>query len=302
MGNTAYKILRNYVNISEEELPSQYFYHYFKKYSNNINQYYEVCKSRDYPHNTDSNILNICGKLVSHLKTNYENLNDCDLKHHHCNFLSLWIYEQLVEKFKGDSSTIIRIYGGFKLILSDIFNGCSEPEASECLRDVHLLTSNNWKKRKDLYDYCVDYDEIIKKSPSSYDECKTYEKYLKDISLLYEKFNELYIPEYNIKNPDFYGKCNSYNPVSMLRELNCEKKFPDYPKAKADEPGPGLLAPTPFTAQKSDSTNTYGNVLLGVVATSMTSGMIFKVNKILIKTYQHYKLFNNLFAIQINSK
>ncbi|KNA01738.1 hypothetical protein PVNG_06323 [Plasmodium vivax North Korean] len=111
---------------------------------------------------------------------------------------------------------------------------------------------------------------------SSYEKCKEYEKYIKEKSPFYEKFDELYIREYKDKNEEFYKKCKSYNPESVLPTLKCEQKFPEQAKAKGFSHGPGLLESIPSSGKNSDSTNTYGNVLLGVVVTSMTSGMLYK--------------------------
>ncbi|CAI7723931.1 Plasmodium vivax Vir protein, putative [Plasmodium vivax] len=78
------------------------------------------------------------------------------------------------------------------------------------------------------------------------------------------------------ENKDFYEKCERCNPKSVLLGLDCDKLLLAPKKAEAGQHGPGSLAPTPSSRQNSGSTDTYGNVLLEVVATSMTSGMIFK--------------------------
>ncbi|KMZ96645.1 hypothetical protein PVNG_06228 [Plasmodium vivax North Korean] len=247
-------------------------------------------------------IVRTCAKLIKYLKNYYKQQSEDKLKEHHCNLLSHWIYEQLATKFNDNYGKFIYVYGRFKFILSDVLKDPNAPQAIECLNDVHLLRFNNWKESKDLYDYCVDYDKIKELANSSYEKCKIYEEYIKGKSELYKKFEQLYIPEYKKKNPGFYEKCKGYNPEIVIGELKCDEKFPGGARPKGVSHGQGLLASTPVPGQNSDSTNTYGNVLLGVVVTSMTSGILYKVNKILINTYQQYKLFNNLFAIRINSK
>ncbi|KMZ76988.1 hypothetical protein PVIIG_05377 [Plasmodium vivax India VII] len=288
--------------LSTKELPSQNFYDNLKNSYDNIYQHYEVCRALDSPHNKDMKIVRTCAKLIKYLKNYYKQQSEDKLKEHHCNLLSHWIYEQLVKKVNNNYFTLIRIYGGFQLILSNVLKDSNEPQASECLRSVHLLRFNNWKESKDLYDYCVDYDKIMQLAGSSYEKCKEYEKYIKEKSPFYEKFDELYIREYKDKNEEFYKKCKGYNPKIVLPKLKCDEMLPEHERSKGVSHGQGLLASTPVPGQNSDSTNTYGNVLLGVVVTSMTSGILYKVNKILINTYQQYKLFNNLFAIRINSK
>ncbi|KMZ83199.1 hypothetical protein PVBG_06035 [Plasmodium vivax Brazil I] len=95
------ELLTKYANLSSKELLSQVFYYYLKNSYNNLNQPYEECKSLDSSYSKDPKILKICGKLVKHLKTNYEKLSDSDLQDHHCNLLSYWIYEELDKELKG---------------------------------------------------------------------------------------------------------------------------------------------------------------------------------------------------------
>ncbi|KMZ83198.1 hypothetical protein PVBG_06034, partial [Plasmodium vivax Brazil I] len=110
------------------------------------------------------------------------------------------------------------------------------------------------------------------------EKCKEYEEYIKGKSRLYKQFDSLYTSTYNKENTKFYEKCKSYNPESVLPTLKCEQKFPEQAKAKGFSQDPVLLDSTPISVKKPDSTDTYGIVLLGVVVTSMTSGMLYKVN------------------------
>ncbi|KMZ88798.1 hypothetical protein PVBG_05710 [Plasmodium vivax Brazil I] len=288
--------------LPSKELPSEIFYYYLKISNEELKEFYDICKTLDSPYNKDMKIIRYCAKLMKYLKHYYEKINRGKLKKHHCNLLSHWLYEELNEKFNYNFKDLISIYGGFKRILSIVLKDSNEPQAINCLREVTVLAFNNWKDRKDLYDYCVDYDKIKELANSSYENCKKYKEYIKGKSKLYDNFEKLYISEYKKENNDFYKKCESCNPNKVIHELDCEAILLAQEKKNVDSHGPDLLGSTQSSGKNSDSTNTYGNVLLGVVVTSMTSGMLYKVNKILIKTYQQYKLFDNLFAIRINNK
>ncbi|KMZ88878.1 hypothetical protein PVBG_06075 [Plasmodium vivax Brazil I] len=267
------------MNATSIELPSQIFYHYLNFFNEEYKQHYKECKSLNTPHNKDMKIIRTCEKLVNYLKTNYEEEeNKGDLKDHHCNLLSYWIYEQLDKKIKSGFHAILPTYAEYQMILSYVLNGPNASQAHKCLRNVSVFAFDNWKERKDLYDYCVDYDKIIKLADTSYEKCKKYEKYIQEKSPLYEKFDNLYIPEYKKKNPGFYKKCKGYNPEIVIGELKCDVKFSEE-RSKGDSHGQGLSGSTFFSGQNSDSTKTFGNVFLGVVVTSMTSGMLYKVNK-----------------------
>ncbi|CAG9473074.1 unnamed protein product [Plasmodium vivax] len=296
-----YSLLGEFIDLPSIELPSQIFYYNLITSNDKLSQHFNECISQDFPYKNDTKIKRTCAKLLKYLKTNYEEENKGDLKDHHCNLLSYWIYEQLDKKFNDKFGTLISIYGGFQLILSNVLKDSNEPQASECLRSVHLLTFNNWKESKDLYDYCVDYDKIKELANSSYEKCKIYEEYIKGKSELYKKFEKLYIPEYKKKNPGFYEKCKGYNPEIVIGELKCDEKFPGGARPKGVSHGQGLLASTPVPGQNSDSTNTYGNVLLGVVVTSMTSGILYKFTP-LGRRFRNGFGWNNYAASNVNGE
>ncbi|GAB69558.1 hypothetical protein PCYB_003070, partial [Plasmodium cynomolgi strain B] len=270
------------------------------KFSNDeLDQYIEECISQDTAHKADSRIMQICGKLVKYLRTDYNKQNKDYLKEHHCNLLSLWIYEELFDYFPGKSINVLITYAELKLILSGVFTG--QNEVHNCLRDLSVFSAlTNWKESKHLYDYCVDYDEIIRIAGSSYKKCKEYEEHIQKISTIYNEFDRLYIQAYKNENNDFYEKCRGYNPESVMPKLNCQEILLEEEKSSVVPHDPVLSVPTQFSGINSNSTKIIDNVLLGVVATSMTSVLLYKVNKILIKTYQLYKRFNNLFTIRIN--
>ncbi|SCA59837.1 Plasmodium vivax Vir protein, putative [Plasmodium vivax] len=243
------------------------------------------------------NIVRTCAKVIKYLKNNNKEKIEGKLKDHHCNLLSHWIYEQLATKFSANYYTLISIYGGFQRILSDVFINPNESESIGCLRKVSVLDYDNWKESKDLYDYCVDYDKIRELAGSSYEKCKEYKDYIQGKSKLYKQFEKLYISEYKKDNEGFYEKCKDYNPEIVLRELKCEEIFPGQGKENAGARDSVLLGST----QYSDSTDTYGNVLLGVVATSMTSGMIFKFTP-LERRFRNGFGWNNYAASNVNGE
>ncbi|SCA60195.1 VIR protein [Plasmodium vivax] len=289
------------MNATSIELPSQIFYHYLNFFNEEYKQHYKECKSLNTPHNKDMKIIRTCEKLVNYLKTNYEEEeNKGDLKDHHCNLLSYWIYEQLDKKIKSGFHAILPTYAEYQMILSYVLNGPNASQAHKCLRNVSVFAFDNWKERKDLYDYCVDYDKIIKLADTSYEKCKKYEKYIQEKSPLYEKFDNLYIPEYKKKNPGFYKKCKGYNPEIVIGELKCDVKFSEE-RSKGDSHGQGLSGSTFFSGQNSDSTKTFGNVFLGVVVTSMTSGMLYKFTP-LGRRFRNGLGWNNYTASDLNNE
>ncbi|GAB69497.1 hypothetical protein PCYB_002460, partial [Plasmodium cynomolgi strain B] len=187
------------------ELPSKIFYSKLNFSDEELKQHEDKCKSYNLI-NTDSEIIKICAKLVKYL-TNYNEQNNGDLKDHHCNLLSLWIIEQLFEKFERKSGKVAVPYNHLRFIINDVIKEFTQSEFDNCLRYVPVSQYVIWKKRKDLYDYCVDYDKFNKLDDFSDKKCQEYEEYINEISPLYNQIETLYIPEYKTMNKDFYEKC-----------------------------------------------------------------------------------------------
>ncbi|GAB69977.1 hypothetical protein PCYB_007260 [Plasmodium cynomolgi strain B] len=212
--------------MSSIELPSEIFYHNLKTSYNKLGQYIHECDILHLLKTDDSQIMSICENLVQYLKSNYAKENEEHLNDQNCNLLSLWIYEQLFEHLEDSSNRVLITYANFQHMLSYVFTGDNKIQAIKCLRQLGQLGSlkNEWKKSKDLYDYCVDYDEIIKKASSSYEKCKEYEEYIQKKSPLYKEFDRLYIQAYKSENNDLYKKCKNYNPIIAIPKLECDKK------------------------------------------------------------------------------
>ncbi|GAB69583.1 hypothetical protein PCYB_003320, partial [Plasmodium cynomolgi strain B] len=180
----------------------------------------EECISQDPPDIKDPKTLEICGKLVKYLKYKYAKENEEKLKDQHCNLLSLWIYEQLYEYFEQNQGKVNNAYTELMLKLSFVLRDLNIPDADNCLRLVNAHSYEMWKERKDLYDYCVDYDEFNKLTDFSDGKCKEYQKYINQKSSLHKQFRKLYIRAF--ENDVFYVKCSGYNPENMIPKLKCE--------------------------------------------------------------------------------
>ncbi|GAB69761.1 hypothetical protein PCYB_005100, partial [Plasmodium cynomolgi strain B] len=167
--------------------------------------------------------------------------NEGEFKDHHCNLLSLWIYEQLDRIFKDNHSKVSQFYANFLFILSKVFTNSDESQIIKCLRDFSVFFPlNNWKIHKDLYEYCVDYDKIIVLADSSDEKCTKYEEYIQEKTLVYNEFQRLYKGAYN-KDDVFYEKCKRYYTIKTIPELKCEEKTLAQGMSKADLHCPGLL-------------------------------------------------------------
>ncbi|CAI7717550.1 Plasmodium vivax Vir protein, putative [Plasmodium vivax] len=281
----------DYMVIKSLGLPSEEFY---KKLNHdedtNLQAYYKVCNSI-FSTKKEFVLRRPCALLFKYLVNSYKKSEKEKPAYDDCILLNYWIYGKIYEQHK-DISERARSYGELQIIWNILIQDKSQAQYNKiCKPDILIATQEDWKKRKELYDYFVDYD-TIKGMNHFYDKyCKEIYNYLKDMDVLYKEYREHCSIAGNIMCPDFFNQYKDKDPNILLRQLTCkgvmqseealsvkeDKRSENseiVPRISTD--GSGL----PLNSQKArDGTNPVtnsGNVLLGVVVTSMTSGALYK--------------------------
>ncbi|EDL42777.1 variable surface protein Vir4, putative [Plasmodium vivax] len=272
---------------------SEKFYNYLNNYDG-LNEYYKYCTSLDPLSSTIKykNLRILCAQLVKYLKTTYILFNKEELKYNPCILLNYWLYSRLVNILRTEDSSVIALtLGKLELIWNDIVGHASYKSSyNKCVPDNSIVTQSDWRKRKRLYDYCVNYDSIKKIIPNFGKSCPEYWSYVESHTSLYKYF-DTHCPKSNYQCPEFYKECKQYDPRDVLESFDCHAKM----KQKKDEEAaanarPAL--PASISAdQEQDSripgglqsphngthpTKKTGDILLGVVATSLTSGALYR--------------------------
>ncbi|CAI7724098.1 Plasmodium vivax Vir protein, putative [Plasmodium vivax] len=281
----------DYMVIKSLGLPSEEFY---KKLNHdedtNLQAYYNVCNSI-FSTKKEFVLRRPCALLFKYLVNSYKKSEKEKPAYDDCILLNYWIYGKIYEQHK-DISERARSYGELQIIWNILIQDKSQAQYNKiCKPDILIATQEDWKKRKELYDYFVDYD-TIKGMNHFYDKyCKEIYNYLKDMDVLYKEYSEHCSKTYNNKCPEFFSKCKNKDPNNLLRQLSCyaEMQSKEALSAKEDkrlessetDPGPTeAKASLPLNSQvPRDGTNPVtnsGHVLLGVVVTSMTSGALYK--------------------------
>ncbi|KMZ77347.1 hypothetical protein PVIIG_06107 [Plasmodium vivax India VII] len=126
--------------------------------------------------------------------------------------------------------------------------------------------------------------------------CPKYWNYVERHTPLYKYFDK-HCSNQNYKCPKFYTDCKKYDPREVLENFHChaemkKKKADTLAKARQELPASippgqeansGMLASSGFSAGGSHltrdgthQTTKTGDILLGVVATSLTSGALYR--------------------------
>ncbi|EDL42830.1 variable surface protein Vir4, putative [Plasmodium vivax] len=243
-------------------------------------------------------VNNVCKSLVKYLKTKYQPPDKEGFAYNDCILLNYWVYNRLVTIYGSrNSPKFFPAWGKLVYIWNTIISDQSKKFShNKCKPDDNIVNHVDWEKRKQLYDYCVNY-ETIKKALSFYDNmCKEYYTYVDSNAPLYTYFKtQCTTPNY--KCPEFYNECEKYDPIHVLKNFPChdvmKKEMEEDAIAHAlhvkkvtmqdrENHSEGSSSedyssdPADIAQGKSQTATKLGDVLLGVVVTSMASGAIYR--------------------------
>ncbi|SCA83586.1 VIR protein [Plasmodium vivax] len=288
------------------ELTSKQFYNDMNKDHTDLNNYSEHCESIKWPKNEEK-AKEICKKYVRYLKTT-EILNLLNPYYDVCILLYYWIYDKLAQVFKAENTldNVNKAFGNFQLIWSQLYPySRNMNKNNKCYPDFTLVKHSDWKERKELYEYYVDYPTIKMISVIDKPNCNAYYEYLDGKAKLYEHFERKRSSEGYIF-PQFYNNSNEYNPKELLHQLPCYHQISAKRKADStDEPhlkessshlpggiepghgdskgGPGpagsefSIPVTQITSQSSDIQSKVANSVLGAAPVLFTATMLYRV-------------------------
>ncbi|EDL42656.1 variable surface protein Vir14, truncated, putative, partial [Plasmodium vivax] len=259
-----------------------------------FNAYIHKCETLNSVHKSN-NVKKICARLLQYLDNYTKSINEND-EYDICMLLSFWVYSRLFDILKSKGETYIyRVYAKFQSIwYGFIDDNLKNTNNKKCRPISDLAVYDDWRDRKELYEYCVDYYTFSQTLAGFPDRCKEFYKYVESKKALYAKFKNLCSSDKKKGCPEFYAKCEKYDPEKVLPRLDCYHEIKQERDAAAlsipqlrdehsvnepnsegtdagmkpfDDPN---LSGNPHTVTK------LGNVFLGVVATTMTSGALYR--------------------------
>ncbi|KMZ94882.1 variable surface protein Vir4 [Plasmodium vivax Mauritania I] len=282
----------------EKELLSEDLYFKFKHDTENLAEYKEDCSSIKLLPKNDK-VIELCTRVLRYLKTTYAWSNHENPDYDVCMLLNYWTYYRLNEIFGSEDTN--SIYPAFAQI-QRIWNTYNEKKIKEvpypkCQPHFEIHKELDWEKRKEFCEYCLDYKTaygLAQNYEGKY--CQKYYEYFEKKADMFKYFEPYCSPSDKSKCPTFYDKCKQYDPNTFLTKLRCheemKKKKEDAAAAQqhgesaAGEPHSGLstdegspdssslMAVSPGIAKQA------GDVFLGVIVTSMTSGFLYRVSTI----------------------
>ncbi|EDL42721.1 variable surface protein Vir14, putative [Plasmodium vivax] len=275
------------------ELNSQYFYNQLEDIED-FKEYFPNCETIS-SFQEDIKAKKICAKLLKFLESDKISINKND-EYDVCMLLSFWVYSKLYDILKTKGENYVNIaYGELQQLWTDFIDvKLKKPKNKTCRPIFELVLYNDWKKRKELYEYYVDYSALSKTLVGYKQRCKEFYKYVESKRSLYNHFKEPCLLGDTKKCPDFYAKCKQYDPDIVLPHSDCPNEIMKehlaaasrgQPREKAlsgsepiSEERDGRMLPhdAPKFSGNPKTVENVGNILLGVVATTMTSGALYR--------------------------
>ncbi|KMZ76925.1 hypothetical protein PVIIG_06247 [Plasmodium vivax India VII] len=233
-----FKGLEDYLKIDSIVITSDRFYDKLNQDDQILKDYDKECKSllsgkQYFKYNA------LCKKLLRFLKSStklsdkkYSSYDDCIL-------LNYWMYNEIAQRnnYKNHSN-IIRAFGEIQGIWNELIEDKLKVDYyNKCKPDFDIATQDDWWERKELYNYCVNYELLQGEIELFKQNCKQHYTYIKSNAPLYEHFKKRCTAGSKHKCPDFYDRCKNYDPVIVLPKLSC---YNDMMKEEANRAEKGL--------------------------------------------------------------
>ncbi|KMZ86082.1 hypothetical protein PVBG_05481 [Plasmodium vivax Brazil I] len=291
--NSSNKIIRiissNYFIERELYLTSYKFYQILDNYDEDLGKYYQECNEFS---KSKYRIKGICAQVLKYLETSAKKSDKENFDYDDCLLLNYWVYGRIYEKH-GDKPESAQAFGKLQLLWNSLIsNPLKKSYNDKCEPDFLMVMQPDWRKRKELYDYFVNYNMLQSMRHYFSTRCNKIYTYLKEKDKLYKEYKEYCSTPKHKYCPDFFTKFEDKDPNTLLNQLPCYgvMQSQEALTLKQDErPTTADKEGLPLNSQKArDGTNPVtnsGNVLLGVVLTSMTSGALYKVKTDFIITY-----------------
>ncbi|SBS89192.1 PIR Superfamily Protein [Plasmodium ovale curtisi] len=207
-----------------------------------LSNYSEKC-DKIYVNKNKDEVKTICEKLLRYLEKSTV-LEIPNPQYDICLILNYWIYDKLNNIF-SDKETSDNAFGNFQMIWNYLTQYINKNISyyEKCKHNLDIHKQEDWEKRKELYDYCIDYNTLYGTATNYVDKCEDYYKYIEQKTPLYTHFEDTCSTEEN-RCPTFYKDCKQYNPNIVLSKFRChnemlKKKATAQPRVLQQEPASG---------------------------------------------------------------
>ncbi|KMZ96134.1 hypothetical protein PVNG_06030 [Plasmodium vivax North Korean] len=249
-------------------LPSDNFYRTLDHNNEHLGKYYAECK--EFSSNKKYiGLRRYCAVVLNYLENIYKKSEKQNWAYDDCLLLNYWIFGKIYEQQKDLTKSAIS-FGELQRLWYRLVEDTTRISSNnKCEPHSIIATQNDWRKRKELYDYFVDYDTLKGILPNYNTRCEEIYKYLKYKDKLYNEYKKNCSTTQGINCPHFFSKHDYKDPNALLKKLSCYEEMRSMEALKLEqrqasaETDPGLTvvaASLPLNSQKArDGTNPVTN-------------------------------------------
>ncbi|KNA00898.1 hypothetical protein PVNG_05825 [Plasmodium vivax North Korean] len=203
--------------------------------------------------------------------------------------LNYWIYHKLTNIYGDKNTNDINIGFGVLQGKWSTFDSSRLEQSyyEKCKPDHTKVIHEDWKDRKELYDYYVNYDTLFTMVQGYPLKCEEYVEYFKEIVSVYKNFEGKCSPEKH-NCPNFFYELKNKNPVDKLKNLSPSMRgdslhstvpnvgVPPHGVDGALPYSAGSSRDTQSTPQSSDIQTKVTNSVLGAAPVLFTGTMLYR--------------------------
>ncbi|SBT55505.1 PIR Superfamily Protein [Plasmodium ovale wallikeri] len=208
---------------TSEDLPSYEFYKKFNE--DDDSDYYGICKAEP-KIESDEELVKLCSKILKNLKLLAETKNQDNFHNKRCNDLNYWITEQLNKNHGVKDELIINSPTYISLYTALFYIKEKEQIYNICSLDYTDTTTEEKRRRKNLYDYYENYGKLEEIFTKKDNKCKKeHYEYLAKCVDLYKKTEQFCTQGNNApssKCPPLFSNFGIYFPGKILSEMPCQ--------------------------------------------------------------------------------
>ncbi|VUZ99570.1 PIR protein [Plasmodium vivax] len=186
-----------------------------------LNDYSEVCSPLGQLKSGKS-IKIICARVLKYLETVYKETYKKGDPYNVCLLLSFWVYSRLFDILPNENY----VYPAYAQLQS-IWTGFLEDKSYNelCKPIADMVSHKDWRKRKELYEYYVNYSPTKKIVDEYQQRCNELYVYVENKAGLYEHFKSRCPNDNTNICPEFYTYSKEYHPDKVLSTLDCHQKI-----------------------------------------------------------------------------
>ncbi|SBS96014.1 PIR Superfamily Protein [Plasmodium ovale curtisi] len=209
---------------SSKELISEKFYDAMNSESSDLSKYHQQCKKIE-GITYDEHMIKMCEKYMRYLE-NCDVLNKGNFEYDVSMLLNYWVYENLTNIYGSNNDLQINLAFAKLQYIWRYQNYYPQIESyyQKCKPEISMVNHYDWKERKELYDYYVDYQTLRGTATNISQKCEEYYKKIEKKIPLYKYFEKECLPPKS-NCPEIYEKCKPYNPESFISTLPCHNQI-----------------------------------------------------------------------------